>query len=157
MVGMAEFTEQRAVNRLCSYWNLLRGDRDYPQRDEIELEEIKDILEYCFIIKINKTDDETKKYNFVHLGGEAAEIYNIDIDIVLVSPMIEHLYQHLDSVLTDKEPIIEDLDLQDSVGHHLIGRQCLLPLSGEDQEVSYILGAVSYRKEKYDYFYDVNT
>ncbi|WP_339045168.1 PAS domain-containing protein [Candidatus Mesenet endosymbiont of Agriotes lineatus] len=154
---MARFTEQRAVNRLCSYWNLLREDRNYPRKDEIELEEIKDILEYCFIIKVNETDDEKKKYNFVHLGSEVAEIYNMDTDIMHISPMTENLYQHLDSILTDKEPVIEDLDLQGSVGHHLIGRQCLLPLSDDNQEVNYILGAVSCRKEKYDYFYDVNT
>ncbi|WP_339047895.1 PAS domain-containing protein [Candidatus Mesenet endosymbiont of Phosphuga atrata] len=154
---MAEFTEQRAVNKLCSYWNLLRENRDYPKKDDIEFEEIKDILQYCFIIKVNKIDDEIKKYNFIHLGGEAAEIYNIDIDITFVPTTVEHLYQYLDSVIIDGEPIIEDLDLQDSVGHHLIGRQCLLPLSDNDQEVNYILGAVSCRKEKYDYFYDVNT
>lgn len=158
MVGMVEFKERRITHILCSCWDTLKGDKNYPKKDEmIELQEVKDIWPYCFVVKINETDDETRRYNFIHLGDIVAEIYDMDTDTVFLPPIIDHVYHHLDSVLTNKEPIMGDLDLQDSVGHQIIGRQCFLPLSEDGQEVNYILSAVSCRREKYDYFYDVNT
>ncbi len=160
---MIEFTEQRVVNKLCSYWNLLKGDRDYPANNEIELEEIREIWPYCFVIKIDEDEDEIKKYSFVYLGDKAAEIYDVDMDLtvnhakVLSPSIINHLYPCLDAVLKGKEPIIDELDFQDTIGDDLRGRQCLLPLSEDGKRIDCILGAVSCRKEKYNYFYDVNT
>ena len=59
--------ERRISLILLQYWNQLRGNRPFPNEDEIEPEHLASIWEHCFVLQLRdlfSTDD----YNYTYLA-----------------------------------------------------------------------------------------
>ncbi|AAZ68688.1 PAS domain-containing protein [Ehrlichia canis] len=146
---MSEYvSEKRAIKILFSYWNQLRDNRMFPQIEEIEKEEIREIWPHCFIIEV-KNDTEDQKYNCNYIGEKAIELYKSDIKVyaeaqnmtLFFPQIIENLFDHLESVIENQEPIMDESETESADGNYIKIRQCLLPL-GKNNEVTHIIGVI---------------
>ena len=146
---MSEYvSERRAIRILMTYWNELRNNKIFPQIQQIEPEEIAEIWPHCFIIEV-KNDTDDQKYNCTYIGEKAAQLYKSDIkvyaesqNITLFFPqIIENLFDYLESVIENLEPIVDESETESANGNYIKIRQCLLPL-GNNNEVTHIIGVV---------------
>ncbi|CEI85135.1 PAS domain-containing protein [Ehrlichia minasensis] len=146
---MSEYvSEKRAIKILFAYWNQLRDNRMFPQLEEIEEEEIREIWPHCFIIEV-KNDTENQKYNCNYIGEKAIELYKSDIKVyaeaqnmkLFFPQIIENLFDHLESVIENQEPIMDESETESADGNYIKVRQCLLPL-GKNNEVTHIIGVI---------------
>ncbi|MGN7618611.1 MAG: PAS domain-containing protein [Ehrlichia sp.] len=146
---MSEYvSERRAIRILFAYWNQLRDNKIFPQIQQIEPEEITEIWPHCFIIEV-KNDIDNQKYNCTYIGEKAMQLYRSDLkvyaesqNITLFFPqVIENLFDHLESVVENLEPIIDESETESADGNYIKIRQCLLPL-GNNNEVTHIIGVV---------------
>ncbi|MCU7611823.1 PAS domain-containing protein [Anaplasma capra] len=146
---MPEYTsERRAINILCSYWDQLRDGRDFPTKEEIDPADIMEIWPYCFMLQV-KTEDDSRKYACIYAGEESVKLYKSDLryyseseNVVVFFPQIvEGLFDYLESVVEDQQPIIEESEKTTANGSDIKIRQCLLPL-GRNNVVDHIIGVV---------------
>ncbi|ABD45376.1 sensory box protein [Ehrlichia chaffeensis str. Heartland] len=149
---MSEYvSERRAIKILFAYWNQLRNDRMFPKIEEIEQEEIREIWPNCFIIEV-KNDTDNQKYNCIYIGERAMELYQSNIKVYAESQniklffpqVIENLFDYLESVVENQEPIMDESETESADGNYIKIRQCLLPI-GENNEVTHIIGVIGGR------------
>ncbi|QXK91756.1 PAS domain-containing protein [Neoehrlichia mikurensis] len=139
--------ERRAIKILYEYWNTLRNTRNFPQKSEIDPDEIIEAWPSCFIIDIQ--ENVSHKYHCSYIGEKAINLYKSDVryystseHITMFFPqVIEDLEDYLESVIENHTPIIKELETQLKTGHYLKIRQCLLPL-GKQNTVNAIIGVV---------------
>ncbi|AHC39423.1 PAS domain-containing protein [Ehrlichia muris] len=146
---MSEYIpEKRAIKILFAYWNQLRNNRAFPQIEEIESEEIRDIWHNCFIIEV-RNDTDNQKYNCIYIGERAMELYQSNIKVYAESQniklffpqVIENLFDYLESIIENQEPIIDESETESADGNYIKIRQCLLPI-GKNNEVTHIIGVI---------------
>ncbi|WP_395878126.1 PAS domain-containing protein [Ehrlichia muris] len=146
---MSEYIqEKRAIKILFAYWNQLRNNRAFPQIEEIEPEEIRDIWHNCFIIEV-RNDKDNQKYNCIYIGERAMELYQSNIKVYAESQniklffpqVIENLFDYLESIIENQEPIIDESETESADGNYIKIRQCLLPI-GKNNEVTHIIGVI---------------
>ena len=146
---MSEYvSERRAIKILFAYWNQLCNNRAFPQIEEIEQEEIREIWPNCFIIEV-RNDTENQKYNCIYIGERAMELYKSNIKVYAESQniklffpqVIENLFDYLESIIENQEPIIDESETESADGNYIKIRQCLLPI-GKNNEVTHIIGVI---------------
>ncbi|QGR02708.1 PAS domain-containing protein [Ehrlichia ruminantium] len=143
-------SERRAIKILFSYWNELRADKAFPSIEEIDPEEITDIWPYCFIIEVRENSEE--KYHCTYIGEAAKDLYKSDIKVYAESQniklffpqVIENLFDYLESVLENQEPIIDESETEGADGNYIKIRECLLPL-GNNGKITHIIGVIGGR------------
>lgn len=138
--------ERRRTGRLLRYWEQQKSDKDMPGEDDLDIFEIDDLMDYCFLIQIR--DIAENHYNYTYIGSKIVESYGSG-DLAglipgLVTTDAEHLSSEYHGVIALKEPMITE-------GEHAVPsgvlkyRQCLLPLSNPEGKVTAILGHMSYK------------
>ncbi|AHX04705.1 PAS domain-containing protein [Ehrlichia japonica] len=146
---MSEYvSERRAIKILLAYWNQLCNNRAFPQLEEIEQEEIREIWPNCFIIEV-RNDTEHQKYSCIYIGERAMELYQSNIKVYAESQniklffpqVIENLFDYLESIVENQEPIIDESETESADGNYIKIRQCLLPI-GKNNEVTHIIGVI---------------
>lgn len=143
------FTERRVTNQVCDYWNKLKGGKGklkYPRKSDIDPEDIINIFAHCVIID-RIIENGIVKYEFFHLGEKIKQFHKEDLFretfIPFISPNIETFKEYLDEVCETGEPIIEESEATNINQEEVKFRQCLLPLSSDDNEIAGVLGALS--------------
>ncbi|KJV69112.1 PAS domain-containing protein [Candidatus Neoehrlichia procyonis] len=140
-------SERRAIRILYEYWDSLRNARNFPQKSEIDPEEIIEIWPSCFIIDVQESMQH--KYHCSYIGEKAMSLYKSDVryyssseNITMFFPqVIEDLEDYLESVTENQKPLMKESETQLTTGNYLKIRQCLLPL-GEQDTVKSIIGVV---------------
>ncbi len=136
--------ERRYTNLLCEYWNKVKGDRNFPDLSEIEVEHLSDIWDYCFVIKYSDG-----KYQVEHVGESIINPHDHDFNLtdipIIQLDNIENIQYFLDEVLESREPCIEQSEWYSPDGILIKFRQCFLPLGSDENTINAIIGAVRYK------------
>lgn len=90
-------------------------------------------------------------YRYSYLGNDLAEAYGYegtDPDVVLrlVATQNPSVTESFDNVVKRKTPVIEEADFINLKRLKIKYRSCMLPLGYNDQEVSHIIGSMSWRE-----------
>lgn len=142
--------QQRINERLLAYWASLKEGRMFPSEQEIEPEEIDDIWQSCFLVKVEEAGGEPV-FVYVYLGEDLIEAYGDDwtgqeICETLVYPANNEFAEKLLEVVTDETAVVDEVEFTNAQGLEIKSRSCLLPLGEEDQDgVRYILGGMKWR------------
>ena len=146
---MSHDLNNRANEKLLKYWNQLRKDRTFPSESEIDPDAIADIWESCFLVSI---DDVTKRlgYRYSYLGTDLIEAYgddisNPDVAAKLVSSTNVSTAHKFDEVIATKKPVIDESEFVNLRNIHIRYRTCMLPLGLKDNDVTHIIGCMSWR------------
>lgn len=139
----------RSHEKLMDYWNGLRGLRAYPSESAIDPDVIEDIWASCFLISI---DDVTRRlgYRYSYLGHDLIEAYGDDISnpevaAKLLSVANVSTVHRFDEVVQQRKPVMDEAAFVNLRNRPIRYRTCLLPLGYNDQEVSHIIGCMSWR------------
>ncbi len=146
---MPDTIQHRYHEQLLTYWNQLRGERDFPRENEIDPDEIDEIWPSCFLISI---DDVTRRigYRYSYLGAELIEAYgedanNPDVIMRLVSSDSLPMVQKFNEVVEARRPVIDESEFVNLKRLNIRYRTCMLPLGLADGTVTHILGCMRWR------------
>lgn len=139
----------RSHERLRSYWESLRNERDYPSEGEINPDDLQDIWKSCFLISI---DDVTQRlgYRYSYLGDELIDafgdnIVNDNVAETLVSTSYDAMGKQLDKVLKERKPVMDEAEFINLKQLQVKYRACMLPLGKDEQTISHIIGCMRWK------------
>ena len=133
--------ERRLTMRLMAHWQNQRDGRRFPSFAEIDRTEIEDIWRDCFIIAVV---DETSS-TFQYIGETIAKTSGIEAGAPAnsVEPhetLLGCALRQLDTVFTDRTVVTDGGAFQDADRAEFLFRSILLPLSGDQKTVNFVIG-----------------
>lgn len=138
--------EQRLTFRLLSYWSRMRNGRKMPSLGDINIREITEIYHMTFTIEMGESEDE---HRISYFGPDLAAIFGQDytgqylID-ALNDVMVNNTIGFYEKVLADREPHSESSEFFVD-GKEVRYRSIILPCSGNDNDVDYLIGTTNYK------------
>jgi len=145
---MTSELHHRSHERLLQYWNELKAQREFPQENEIEPDDLLDIWGSCYLICI---DEVTRRigYRYSYLGDDLIEAYgddlkNPDVALKLISTTSMPIVKKCDDVVSSRKPVIDESEFVNLKGIKIRYRTCMLPL-GQAGKVSHILGCMRWK------------
>lgn len=137
---------QRINEQLEHYWNTVKGDRAMPLEGDINIPDLKDIWDYCFLVAVYP-----EKYAYSHLGQKLVDAYGDDITGKEIAETLleQHptsLFSQFNKVVTSGQPSIDEDQFKNSRGMLIKYRACVLPLGSKTQPgVAYLLGGMKWK------------
>ncbi len=129
------------LNALLGYWERLRRGRIAPRRIEIDPREIEDLLQHAFILERLEGAAPRFRVAGAHLAeAMGMEMRGMPADCLIAPAHRARFLALLSRIFTD--PVIAELDLRPETGAGGTARMLLLPLKGNDQAISRILGGL---------------
>ncbi len=133
---------------LLSYWNRLRGDRDFPRENEIDPETIADIWTSCFLISIDEVGSRLG-YRYSYLGQDLVAAYGDEVNFPDITSKLlvstgHSMTQKLNEVLQRKQPVVDESEFTNQKNVVVKYRSCMLPL-GDDDRVTHVLGCMRWK------------
>lgn len=140
--------ERRSNEYLVEYWTDLRGERRFPDEDQIDPDALEGLWEKCFLIQIRDIE-QVVDYNFTYLGPGLIHAYDEEELPGPIEGMVSTEASHL---ARQFQQVIATRDMLRVYGEHRVSpelslrfRQCLLPFGKTDEKVEAILGRSSFR------------
>ena len=134
--------ERRLSQRVFFHWLVKCGARDFARLQDIEPQDLGVDWDWCFVIDVERSIDFPF---FNHLGTELSRFSN-----VLLSGRSDWTHTVLDKAtekfreaLADRGPILVEDELQLYDGRRLLFRSIMLPLSDDQRNINYLLGAAN--------------
>ncbi len=143
-------SERRVSEMLMSYWNKLKGDRPVPEERELDIQEIEEFWDSCFMIEITYRGDECD-YKYSYLGPSIVDAYGDDLtgkEVYnhLIAPYTTMLIAKFEVVVEDLQPVQDESEFVNLKGELVRYRQCLVPLGGVDGNIGFIMGSMMWKK-----------
>jgi hypothetical protein len=137
--------EQRLTFRLLSYWNRIRGDREFPSLRDVNIGEISEMWHYTFTIELQPDGH----HSFQYFGPELINILNEDysgqlVETAMEDGMLANLIGFFDKVLEQRSPVSESSQFYNE-GKEVRYRSLIVPLSGDGGEIKFLIGTTNYK------------
>lgn len=141
--------ERRLTDQLYTYWKMVKGDRDLPREQDINLADLQDIWDHCFLLQVKK-NSELIDYRYIYIGESIIEAYGDDLTgqsvyAKLVSPETAAVISKFDKVLESQVPVFDESEFVNLQGITIKYRQCLVPLGARSGVVDYIMGGMTWK------------
>ncbi len=132
--------------RLLSYWNRVRRGHSLPALSDININEILELYHFSFTIAIGVNESE---HYFLYFGPDLASVFGQDytgyyLHEALNDVMINNTIGFYDKVLEEKTPHSESSEFFVD-GREVRYRSIILPCSGNDQDVDFLIGTTNYK------------
>ena len=139
-------TERRVVNRMLARWDDLRRGRAFPNRVDIEHAGTGGLESNLFLIAVGdeEVDDEV-----IDSGSEFRNALRVDpvgrrvVDIMPSATEKGLSLCHTAARL--RKPIMDAGNFTNKRGENILYRSIILPLSDDQENINYLVGAFSYR------------
>lgn len=139
-------SERRITLRLLAYWEKIRGDRELPAEVDIRSQDIEDLWDSCFLVRV--ADLDKPDYNYTYLGKDIVEAYRSGLSAgdpgAMVSPNARKLSAGYNRVIVTAKPLLEEGEFRNLHNDIVKYRQCLLPL-GEEGAVTAVFGGMRFK------------
>ena len=145
MLNMAE-TPFRYHEFLFEQWNKLCFGRAFPMLNEIDMEVLAKIADYCFIVELGSRSG-VSGHSFLYRGAGLSVTEGDDAEAInfLFANERSPLDARLDKVELSGKPLIENSEFINSKNQIMRYRRCLLPLGDGSGHVGYVIGCVRWR------------
>lgn len=136
----------RINEQLRQYWDSLRGDRPMPLESDINIADLKEIWDYCFLVNVNGD-----RFAYSYLGPQLIEAYGDDftgreIAQTLLEPHPHSLFDSFKDVAANAQPKIDESEFTNSRGTLVKYRSCILPLGSRGHtSVAFLLGGMKWK------------
>ena len=140
--------EQRSTFRLLSYWNGIKEDRSIPDISQINLGEMGELWDDCFVLDVKQPD----RPEFQHFGSELIQIFEQDytgaiLDEKAVHPVLADLNLFIEEVWIMESPVSHCGEFSTGEAEKLRYRSLLAPLAENgDNSIQFLIGTTNYRK-----------
>jgi hypothetical protein len=138
--------EQRISNRLIGYWLQLSAHQSLPCETDINPEEIADIWEHCFLIRI-QPENEHHVLVFEYMGDALLHSYGEAMveqhfHSLSLSKKQGSIFSNILNIIEEKTPIVEESEYVNHAGEEVKYRMALVPFANTGGHLSYVLGGV---------------
>ncbi|MBI3453318.1 MAG: PAS domain-containing protein [Rhodospirillales bacterium] len=139
--------ERRACNLALQYWRELAAPRHFPSREQVTADTAAELWDHLFIVEVT---DDPGSYIYVHAGAVLKAALGADptgrklADVLPPSICNRELYVHKTAAAL-RNPIDEAGKWTRGDGEDVLYRTVLLPLSDDQRQINYLLGAFSFR------------
>lgn len=138
--------ERRFVLRLLDYWQIVRGDREFPHPEEMDLSDCDLDMSSLAMVDVGFRP-ELSVFRFIGTqisppgwgNGTGRQVRDIPVE----TPLFE-LFRHF-SRITDRPVPMSFGEIFQIQGEPALGRTVLLPLSEDGVRITQVLGGISYR------------
>ncbi|MDJ0609356.1 MAG: PAS domain-containing protein [Kiloniellales bacterium] len=137
-----EKDQRRLTWRLLSYWERLRGERDFPTLSDVKAEEIPELWPYCFILDVKNF----REFPYFHYFGRSLARYSgvfLSGHQDLSHTLLKKAVCHYREAVERGAPVLVEEELTQFDRRRLLFRSVLLPLSEDQVSVDYLLGAAN--------------
>jgi hypothetical protein len=146
-VVRSDGVERRANSRALTYWKQIAAPRRFPSASQVTKEGAADLWEYLFIVEIAPKPDQ---YRYVLAGGVLREALGRDptgetVTTALPGGMGTRTVFLQQAAVGLKGPVDDAGMWVRNDGAQILYRAMLLPLSDDQQTVSHLLGAFSFK------------
>lgn len=145
-------TEQRVTSILLEYWNRLRGSRPYPSESELSPDDLKEIWDHVFLLRVG--GGETGGYNFryEYMGESLIRAYGdnltgIDVYDALLSTSRDTIVEDVLKTIKSRAPHQQDAEFDNVNQVRIKYRRLLCPLGTDDGRINYIVGVMRWKEE----------
>lgn len=138
--------ERRLVLRLLAHWDGLRGERDYPSRDEIDPARIGGDWAHCFLLRTPPSPGVPALVQVGEtLAGPLSDPLPIALPDVPGDCLLAAALGYLERALHKGVPM--SLGGQSRItGEEMLHRSVLLPLAADGRTIDHVLGAINGRR-----------
>jgi hypothetical protein len=137
--------EQRLTFRLLSYWNRIRGEREFPTLSDVNIHEIEEMWHFSFTLDVSREEE----HFFQYFGPELSSIFGTDFtgenvaeamnDVILNNTVGSYV-----KCIEKREPTMEAASFFYD-GKELRYRTLIVPFSSDGQKVDYLMGTTNYK------------
>lgn len=140
---------RRITEILRHYWDAKTGNRPYPKESEISIEDLDDIWDSCFLVKVEGTP-ANPLFEYIYLGESLVQAYGEkpserDICETLVYPLNNQLSEKFAEVYARSAPLEDDGEFTNSSNVPVKYRTIILPLGGDQGGISHIIGGMKWK------------
>lgn len=146
---MSNYREKKRINELLQvYWEELRGNRPFPLEKEINIEDLENIWDSCFVVKVDPELPD-QPFTYTYLGDSLIEAYGSDNerDICerLVFPSSMSLVHKFQEVLEKKAPVTEESEFINARNALIKYRSSILPLGDKEGHIGFLIGGMKWK------------
>ncbi len=139
---------RRLSDILLKYWEQLRGDRAFPDENQIDPDFLHGVWDHCFLV--DATEASTRNgYKYAYLGKDLINAYGDGITeeeaMELVSTDSHKVGDMFAEVEEQKTFVFHESEFTNSKNVRIKYRQILLPLGKTDDQVDFILGGMNWK------------
>lgn len=142
----AQFSERRMVGRALARWDALRGERRFPNRADCEAFGAGGLADNMFLIEVTRNEDLDEVVSSGPAFRSALAIDPVGRKAMKVLPSATERRLSFCRVAAElKKPVADVGQFTNAQGEEVMYRSILLPLSDDQENVNYLLGAFSYK------------
>ena len=139
--------DQRLVNRLQNYWDLIRRGKSMPNFSQFNPSTIDDLWAHCMVLSVAPTQNG-RRYMYSYVGdalvqmfgsnllGSAVDSKAVNYPFSVIIKMLDATYEQ-GKVATDQNQIINDK------GKIIKYRACFLPFGTEGRGITHFVVGIS--------------
>lgn len=145
-------SEHRLIDRLTSYWNLIRKDAPVPEFVQFNISAIEDVWQQCVLFTVQPTPEgQAPNFSFYNIGDKVKAIYGGDMTGRNFSGGQRHfqgasIVRKMSDVITNPSPVYDNGQFVNEKSKVVKYRSCLLPFGTKDGKVTHIVAGLSWRE-----------
>ncbi|NDF11241.1 MAG: PAS domain-containing protein [Proteobacteria bacterium] len=140
--------QYRLIDTLSTYWDNLRGARDFPLEGEFDPDQVKDIWPNCFLVQLDNASG-IGHFKYTYLGENLIKSFGDHVSEEearhLVSTSDPKVSEHLAQVVKTGKPLEVDSSFVNSHKVHIKFRTVLLPLGAVSGKVGFVIGGIRWK------------
>lgn len=141
--------EQRLVQRLTNYWEMLRSDQTIPDYAKFNVSAVQDIWAHCILFLVRPDNPPT--VNFYNVGDQARLLYGPDIVGRTMNPRQRHypgamVVRRVGELVANPAPIYDEGQFINERSKVVKYRSCLLPFGDRQGKVTHVVAGLSWRE-----------
>ena len=138
--------ERRVVGRALAHWDALRGSRRFPSHSDVNPETADGLGENIFVVALRGSEDEDEIVSSGEAFRNALTFDPVGRKVVEILPSAtEKGLSFCRTAAALKKPIADVGRFTNAKGMEIRYRSVLLPLSDDQENINYLLGAISFK------------
>jgi hypothetical protein len=140
--------DQRLVNRLQNYWELIRRGKVMPEINQFNTGPIDDLWSQCMKFEVTPAQGGGHIYTYRFLGEKLIPVFGRDLTGTMVNKSSQHypfqvIIQQLEKILNQKTLIVDENQFINPKGKVVKYRACFMPFGNENRGVTHIIVGLS--------------
>lgn len=141
--------DARLIDRLTTYWNLIRKDAPVPEFVQFNISAIEDMWGQCVLFTVQPSLPPS--INFYRVGDKVKSLYGQDMTGRNVSMTQKHfqgaaIVRKMGDVLATPAPLYDQGQFVNDRSKVVKYRSCLLPFGTRDGKVTHVVAGLSWRE-----------
>lgn len=142
----------RLIDRLTTYWNMLRKDAPVPEFVQFNISAIEDVWGQCVLFTVQPcAPGQNPSVNFYRVGEKIKSLYGQDMTGRSVSGGQKHfqgaaIVRRVNDLITTPAPVYDSGQFVNDRSKVVKYRSCLLPFGGRDGKVTHVVAGLSWRE-----------